>query len=172
MNIRQLLAHSHGIMVQAGIDHALIGGLALGFHGVQRFTNDVDYLVPGKNRGHLKQTFASHGFSVFFENAEVLQLSGDGSLDFLFANRPLSQAMLANATKVSDLDIKCLGVEDLIGLKIQAYVSDIKRELRDKADIQALIENNAELNWEKMKQYADIFSRWEDIEKIRRLLGR
>lgn len=170
MDIRQLLSSAHEIMMRERIEHALIGGLALGFHGVVRFTNDVDFLVMGEERIRLKQVFASHGFNIFFESLEVLQLTGEGNIDFLFANRPLSQSMLASAIEVPGLKIKCVSAEDLIGLKIQAYVNDSKRAFQDKADIQGLMQNNDGLDWTKIKQYADVFSRWEDIVSIRALV--
>jgi predicted nucleotidyltransferase len=70
---------------------------------------------------------------------------------------------------LSTLDIKCVKAEDLIGLKIQAYVNDPKRELQDKADIAALIDRSRDLDWERIKEYADLFSEWPTLERLRRL---
>ena len=55
MNIIDNLNKIHDLIVDGGVDVALIGGLALGAHGVQRFTNDIDFLVDGADRLKLKQ---------------------------------------------------------------------------------------------------------------------
>jgi hypothetical protein len=41
-----MLAELSAILVEVGSDHALIGGLAVGYHGRLRATIDVDMLVP------------------------------------------------------------------------------------------------------------------------------
>jgi hypothetical protein len=55
----------------------------------------------------------------------------------------------------------------LIGLKIQAYKNDSSREFQDKADIQFLIKTQADLNWDLIKSYADLFEEWEVINEIK-----
>jgi predicted nucleotidyltransferase len=75
--------------------------------------------------------------------------------------------MLARAVRTFR-GIKCVGPEDLIGLKIQAYKNDPRRELQDRADIQRLIETTPSLDWERIKDYADLFSEWPTIEDLRR----
>ena len=45
-----------------------------------------------------------------------------------------------------------------------------KRALRDKADIQALIEANEGLDWQAIKRYADMFDEWPEISRIRSLV--
>jgi hypothetical protein len=58
-------------------------------------------------------------------------------------------------------------VEDLIGLKIQAYMNEPSREHQDKADIQFLIENVEEIDWSRVKSYADLFNQWEVVNEIK-----
>ncbi len=48
MNIIKNLITLGDLLRGEKIDFALIGGLALGFYGVQRFTNDIDLLIDGK----------------------------------------------------------------------------------------------------------------------------
>lgn len=64
-----------------------------------------------------------------------------------------------------------MSAEDLIGLKIQAYKNDPKRELQDKADIQALIEKN-NLDWNQVEFYANQFHEWPVLLEIRKRVGK
>ena len=169
MDLRKLLATTHAFLESAQVRHALIGGLALGAHGVQRFTNDVDWLAHGDDRLALKQALLASGFVALSETQEAAHFGGHGPVDVLFANQPLSQEMIAQAPLLAGLTIKCLGPEAIIGLKIQAYINAPKRELRDKADIQALMEANPKLLWKDVKRYADLFDQWPVIQAIRRL---
>ena len=171
MDLKALLEYVHKLLVDSSIDHALIGGLALGALGFQRFTNDIDILIDSDDRASLKEAFKKVGFTIFHENNEFIQFAGKGQVDVLVANRPLSKAMLKNALEFKPLGIKCLRVEDIIGLKIQSFATSAKRELQEKSDIQKLIEiHEKNINWTQVKKYADLFSKWEDIENIRKLL--
>lgn len=63
MNLLDHLKALSGILGAAGIDAALIGGIALGAHGVQRFTNDIDFLVDEGERLALRQALLARGWS-------------------------------------------------------------------------------------------------------------
>lgn len=162
------MTRAHRALTDAGIDHALIGGLALGGLGIHRATLDVDLLVSGADRERTAKILVDHGFMLDAETPETLHFSGYGPLDILFANRKPSREMLDRATTLSILGIKCLRAEDLIGLKIQAYVNNPRRELQDKADIVALIEKHPDLDWSKIREYADLFAEWPALVKLRK----
>jgi hypothetical protein len=170
--ILEQLHKIHSLLVQNGIDAAIIGGLALGAHGVQRFTNDIDFLVDGAQRLKLKQLMLGNGFTLFAESSEVIQFAGEIPVDVLCANRPVSVALLQQAQLDPHLNIKVISAEGLIGLKIQAYCNDPKRELRDKADIAALVEKNDALDWSTIQVLAEMFDQWHVIEQIRKLHGK
>ena len=112
------------------------------------------------------------GFTLFSETSEVMKFAGEIAVDVLCANRPISLAMLKDARIDPPLNIKVISAEGLIGLKIQAYINDPKWELRDKADIAALIEKGPALNWDKIKQYANLFDEWPVIERLQKLYGK
>ena len=154
------------------MDHALIGAFALAVCGVQRATNDVDFLIDGAKAAAARQALESDGFTVFHASDEVLQMAGPVPVDFVLARRPLSLAMLARASARTFRGIKCVGPEDLIGLKIQAYKNDPRRELQDRADIQRLIVVSPSLDWARIRQYAELFSEWPAVEDLRRRAGR
>ena len=167
MDIRKTLLLAHDLFDSEKIDHALIGGLAMVNLGLTRATIDVDLLIEDENKELAKSLLIKNGFTISHETPDFLQFSGIGLLDILLAKRPISREMLKRASLISEINVKCLLPEDIIGLKIQAFSNDITREFQDKADIQFLIENYSNLDWNKIKTYADLFSKWSEIEEIK-----
>lgn len=166
-DLRATLFKASDALKKQNIAHALIGGFALAFHGINRATADIDFLADGTKRSEILQALQSEGFVLRFESPEVLQFSGIGNLDILLANRPISQQMLKDATLQQAVPVYLLRVEDIIGLKIQAYINDPSRELQDKADIQLLIKRHPNLDWQHVKKLAEIFNEWPTIVKLR-----
>jgi predicted nucleotidyltransferase len=169
-SLRKTLEAAQEALENAGVAYALIGGLALGGRGVHRATMDVDLLVDGKKRDVAKAALEKAGFELRVETEEVLHFLGPGALDVLLANRIPTQKMLERAQPLKSLKVNCVRAEDIIGLKIQAYINDPKRELQDKADIQALIEKNPDLDWTLIREYADLFDEWPTLEQLRQKL--
>lgn len=167
MNLRNTLKLAHSLLVDNNIEHALIGGLALACYGSTRATVDLDLLIHEEHKEKVKKLFQMNALMLVNETEEVLQFSGIGYVDVLLARRPLSQKILSHANSGGPEGIRFVQVEDLIGLKIQAYVNDPTRELQDKADIQFLIENVDKLDWDRIKTYADLFNQWEAINEIK-----
>ena len=170
MNIKEQLDQIAIILNKEQIPFALSGELAVGALGYQRFTNDIDLIVDGSLRSDVKRVFLANGYSVFSENQEFLQLHCEASpVDIMFANREVSKNMLKSAQPITGHEsIKCLSAEAIIGLKIQSYATNPKRSLKERADIQALIERHS-INWDEVKDYADAFDKWNDIIEIRKL---
>lgn len=166
MGLKQAILQIHSLLETAGIDHALIGGFALAAHGINRSTGDIDLLVDEECKEILISCLNKAGYSIEIETPEVLHFKGPVQLDVLLARRHISKKMLARAKNTSFLNVKCLGPEDLIGLKIQAYCNDPRRELQDKADIQYLFNKYPELDLKQIKEYADLFQQWGEIRKI------
>lgn len=167
MSLRLTLEKAHQALENAEIPHALIGGMGLATLGIHRATQDVDMIIDGDLKERAKATLAQAQFHLKLETPEVLHFEGVGRLDLLLANRPLSREMIRDAKAYPQHKIKCVSPEGIIGLKIQAYTNDKKRELQDKADIQSLIEIYPELDWEKIKSYAELFGEWKTIEALR-----
>lgn len=76
--------------------------------------------------------------------------------------------MLKNAKDNSQLGVYVLQAEDIIGLKIQAFVNDVDREHKDLNDIQELVNKGQGLNWEKIEKYADMFKVWHKISYLKK----
>lgn len=127
MSIKFELERITAALQSAKVSHALIGGLALGFAGVTRFTNDIDLLVDEKDCERAVSELRTLGYTIWKENSEFIQMNGPVPLDLMLARRPLSQAMLANARPSGRGGIPCVSVEDLVGLKIQSFVTNRKR---------------------------------------------
>lgn len=157
----------HELLNANGIEHVLIGAFAMSAYGSARATNDIDMMILGTKKGLLLDVMRKIRFDLFFESAEVVQFTGSCSFDFLLANRPLSMDMVKNPKGRIIHGVSTVSVEQIIGLKIQAYKNNPKRVLRDKADIQSLIENNRNLNWKLLQEYADMFGEFEELKKIR-----
>lgn len=170
IDLRTTLTLASSLLQKSGIDHALIDGFALAVHGINRATIDIDFLADGTKKNEILDLMTKNGFILKFATDEVLQFTGVGFVDILLANRPLSQQMLQNAKMEKSISVQVLIVEDLIGLKIQAYSNDPTRELQDKADIQSLIAKHQNIDWQKVQKYADLFGQWSAIENLRRPL--
>lgn len=168
MQLKASLMEVKSLFDDENIDFALIGGLALGALGYQRFTNDIDLVIHEEDRERVQRILSSHGYTAFSEDTEFLEFQGKCPIDILIARRPISKKMLKDAIEIPHLKIKSLRAEDIIGLKIQSFATSPKREFKEKADIQALIERlENTLDWEKIKTYADLFGKWSEILLIK-----
>ncbi|NBW83692.1 hypothetical protein EBR21_18255 [bacterium] len=74
MTLRETLSRAHKALGDAGVDHALIGGLALALWGLNRSTGDVDFPVEAAQRPEAEEVFKNLGFQVYASSVEVLQL--------------------------------------------------------------------------------------------------
>lgn len=146
-----------------GIQYGVIGGIAVFAYGGERTTFDVDFLIDGKHRDELKNLAKRMKLDIVNENAEVIQFSGAVQIDIIFANRPAAKAMLGRLRHLEDLPFPVVAPEDLIGLKIQAFVGDRKREFIDKGDIITIMRNIKDLDYKKVEEYANIFNVWDEI---------
>lgn len=84
--------------------------------------------------------------------------------------------MLGRATWVAiseTLSVKCLSLEDIIGLKLQALVNDPARELRDRADMESLVaaakQQGRAIDWNLLGDYFRLFERDNVLAELRDL---
>jgi hypothetical protein len=150
------------------IPFGIIGGLAVFAYGGERTTFDVDFLIHAKHKSVVKLIAKDLQLQVLNENEEVLQLSGSVQIDIIYANRTTAQSMLTRLRKVGALPYPVVSPEDLIGLKIQGFVGDRSREFNDKGDILSIMKNVPNLDFKKIKEYADIFKVWNEIEDLKK----
>jgi len=152
----------------ADVAHALIGGIAVGLHGYARATADIDLLVDGARRDDVIELMTGAGFKLAVATEEVLHFSGPVPVDMLLARRETTRRMLDDATPEPATGTMLLRVEDIIGLKIQAFSNNPARKWHDQADIAALLQSNPTLDWLRVQRYAAMFGVQDLMEEIRR----
>jgi predicted nucleotidyltransferase len=173
MNLKEVLKILITRFQKEGIDFVLSGGLALSTMGIFRFTKDIDFLVYEKSKasiqdimrdlGYQKQEFSTEEISSYWSPIKVL-----GQVDYLFARRKYTKAMMRRAKKRPVFDgkymLKTILPEDLIGLKIQAISNDPRNRLPvDAPDIQRILQiKTNEIDMELVRLYFELFNK-EDL---------
>lgn len=134
---------------EEGIPYAVIGGMALGRHGIARMTEDVDVLMTAEGlaafqarcvgRGYVpafagaRKTFRDIDTQVHIEIVTTGEYPGDGTL------RAKSVAFPDPADASVEVEgIRVITLQKLVELKLASGMSAPHR-LRDLADVQDLI---------------------------------
>jgi hypothetical protein len=114
-NVKQAFEKSHERLAEMGIPHVLVGGLAVGSHGHQYATTDVDWLVP--------DSAFEGGLVVTFRPGMPIRVA-DVAVDFLVPGGPPSvMAAMQEALAVSaaSLDRVFVASEELlVWMKLKA----------------------------------------------------
>lgn len=171
MDLRNVLIEIHTALDERGIDHALIGGLALTVHGAARATIDLDFLADGERDDDVDELMRSRGYECLYRSEKVGNyLSEDrerGRIGSLFVRRILGRAILdrANRYEVLGQNVRVVDAADLIGLKVQAYSNDPRRRNRDLADIQRVL-RNGNPDRIRVREYFQLFDCEKDLEAL------
>lgn len=159
-----------------GIDFALIGAFAMAARGVARATADLDVLAAGERADDVARIMLGFGYRELHRSPDAANYAAHdaqlGRVDFLFARRPYSRAMLERATArplTKRLQVKVVEVEDIIGLKVQSSSNNPKRLWLDLADIERLLDVHRTIDMERVREYFRIFGRKAELDE---LLGR
>jgi hypothetical protein len=134
---------------QAGVDYALVGGLAVAVWGAPRATKDIDLLVRGEKLAEALAAVRARGFTLEalpfeFKDGTVLhrisKVAEGGDLmtiDFMVVDRNL-EAAWASRTRLdfADRNVVVISREALIAMKALAA------KPQDIADIQNLKEGD------------------------------
>jgi len=158
------------------IDCALVGAVALAAHGVVRGTRDLDFLVAAEQEPAVHDLMGRLGFETLDRGESVSSyLLERLRVDFLLARRDYGLSMLARAEPVpitSALDVRVVLLEDLLGLKLQALVSNPARG-KDRADIEALLRAHAStIRMDIVHMYATAIGAERELEDIMAAIGR
>lgn len=172
MNFEKALKLLNAEFQKGKIEFALIGGLALQFAGVERFTRDIDFMVALSDSERVHMIMESLGYQALHRTQNVANYSGPselGQVDFLFAQRQYGLDMLHNANPETFLgeSIRVIRPEDIIGLKVQSSSNDPERADQDRVDIKNILRVNvAKLDMGLVREYFKVFDREEELERI------
>jgi hypothetical protein len=148
----RMLVELSEILAEVGSDHALIGGIAVGYHGRLRATVDVDLLVPRKKLSSLARALQSRGYVVTHtpEMVRVYPAAADPEHDDSIADllareaNPVLEAAarVAEPATVLGHPVRIVARGALVALKFHAAIS-IRRAIGDRyqdvADIGRII---------------------------------
>lgn len=167
MDFKQVLSFLSKEFARKNIRYALIGGVALGAHGIVRATVDLDFLVNKEDLSKVKKIMESHNYKTMYESENVSQYLSDlkpfGAVDFLHAFRPISLSMLERAKKIAvfggETELPVLQPEDIIGLKVQALANNTERAELERADMYRVFDHfGSNLNWNRLREYFKLFN--------------
>jgi len=165
------LAEATAALQQAGIEFALIGGLALAPHNVVRATQDVDLLVDQNQADAIEKLLVDLGYERLHRSDDAANYQrGSQRLDLLYAHRPTARRLLSQAATLTTPfgTLRTISAEGLIGLKLQALVNDPGRT-QDLEDIRQLLRRNRDtLDLDEVRAYFGLFDRESQFDELLR----
>ena len=158
------------------IRYAVLGGFALGLLGAPRATQDLDFLVHHEDLERVHRILTALSYERHFTSENVSQYRSPvaplGAIDVLHALRVPSLRMLERTVERramdSQLTMRVLQPEDLIGFKVQAMANNPVRIKHEQIDIESLLQAlRGQVDWERVQQYYDIFNLSEEGRQLR-----
>jgi hypothetical protein len=133
---------------ELNIPHAIVGGMALFFHGYRRFTEDVDLLVTREALKEIHERLEGLGYVPPFTGSKQLRDATTGvRVEFLVTGeypgdgQPKPVAFPDPSSCVTVIDgLNVLSLPKLIELKLASGISNPRRA-KDVVDVQELIEH-------------------------------
>ena len=145
--VYQTLENLKDRLTRAGIDYAVIGGMALTIHGYVRATQDVDLLMTAEGLEAFRSSLVGRGFVPAFTGAtKMFKDAATGvsveiitSGEFPGDGKPKSVSFPDPALAAVELDgIRVVRLTTLVELKMSSGLTAPDR-LKDLADVQELI---------------------------------
>ncbi len=179
MNFVKVISGVVGQLEAAGVRYALIGGFAMALRGIQRATMDLDFILLLEDMGKADSILQRLGYRRIFHSENVSHYAAEdqewGRIDILHAFRRPSLGMLQRADVIevaTDLRLRVVQIEDLIGLKVQALTNDPTRAESDWHDIRLLLRSApGALDWELIADYLELFQLREKLPELREVYG-
>ncbi|MEX1115004.1 MAG: hypothetical protein WEB53_07125 [Akkermansiaceae bacterium] len=162
--------------------YALIGGMAMAMRGLQRTTLDLDFILMLEDLNLADQILRKHGYTREFHSENVSHYIGKdstlGRIDLLHAFRGPTLGMLTRAERLTWADrisLPVVHIEDLIGLKVQAFINDPTRQPGDWADCLAIIrhagDSSTPIDWELVEDYLILFNLGDRLVELKATYG-
>jgi hypothetical protein len=146
-NVKTALRDLTQRLDEASIPYALVGALALGQHGMPRFTVDVDVLITKQGLATFREKYEGLGYVPAFSGATKAFRSTETGvrIDFITTGeypgdgKPKAVAFPDPAVASVEIDgIRVIALERFVELKLTSGMTAAHRR-KDLADIQALI---------------------------------
>jgi hypothetical protein len=167
-------------LTELGIPHAVVGGMAMFFHGYRRFTEDVDILVTAAGLKEIHDKLEGLGYVPPFQGSKQLRDTESGvRIEFLVTGgypgdgKPKPVSFPDPKDVVVELDgVRCVNLQTLLDLKLSSGMTSIDR-LKDLADAVELIRHldlprdfANQLNPSVRAKYEEL---WDGIDRRGRL---
>lgn len=121
---------------QRGVPHALVGGLAVGAHGWERYTKDVDVLVPSTRRDVLRTAARSTLYRLDIMRAPLRGIRFYRHGVAVDTMQPLPSGKFLDA----ELVLPAAGeAPPVIGLPALVYMKLASNRAKDRADVVELL---------------------------------
>jgi hypothetical protein len=135
----------HAALVEAGIPHAIVGGVAVCLHGYRRNTVDLDLLVRGADQTAIRAALEGCGYVWQADRAEFRAPSGIPVQFLLSGDKAGKNTEIvlpepdAPGATVEVEGLAVIGLARLIEMKLACGLGSPRRTHRDLADVVELI---------------------------------
>jgi uncharacterized nucleotidyltransferase DUF6036 len=142
----QLLVDIIDVLSALQVPYAVVGALAVSFHGVPRSTNDADAVIwlerPGKTETILTRHLMDSGYQIQFRPGDIddpvtgVEDEHQNRVDLLLGIRGLAPDARERSivAKIQDIPVRFISAEDLVAMKVFAGglqdLEDVKGILR------------------------------------------
>lgn len=135
----------HRRLRDAGVPHAIVGGIAVCLHGYRRSTVDVDLLVRSEDTAAIRGALEAAGYTWSDANREFIGQAGV-PVQFLTCGERAGKdsevslpdpSLPASTQEIEGLPV--LSLARLIEIKLACGLGDLRRLHRDLADVVELI---------------------------------
>lgn len=136
---------AHELLAQAGLPHAILGGVAVCLHGYQRNTVDVDLLVRRDEAAQVRNILEAAGWTWIDERTELQSPSGVVLLFLMAGDKAGVDTVVrlpdpGDAESVIELEgLPVLTLARLIESKLACGQGNLRRTHKDFADVVELI---------------------------------
>lgn len=144
----QTAAKCRDLLADAGVPHAVVGGVAVCLHGYQRNTIDLDVLIRSEDAAAVRRTLTEAGF-IWKEDCHEFVGPDGVPVQFLYAGDRAGSGSLVSLpdpsrpTVVTNKEgLLVLSLAKLIEVKLACGESNLRRTHKDFADVVELISVN------------------------------
>ena len=143
MNLDALLLEATDLLDQLSCRWALVGGLALGAHGIARLTSDVDLAVDGTRQDAVVEALAAAGFETLHRSKGYSNHQrGQDRIDLIHVRGSTADQLFGGAVErpgPQGRTVRVVRAEHLAAMKILAMKNDPDRELQELADLREIL---------------------------------